>query len=416
MKTPSTAPRVAYLMTHYPAVSHTFIQREIAAVESMGTSVIRVALNPPPPGELLSDRDRSESTKTTYLKGQGSVLTAVRLMLAGCRSPIALTRSVWWAVTTAEPGVRSRVWSVFQVLEGVLVAEICRARKVSLIHAHFAQAPASVARAAVHFDRLRASSNRLRWSMTVHGWREFVDETSEQLSAKIADASFVACVSDFTRSQLMRIGTSADWPKLTVVRCGLELERYEFSPHAPLHPRPLIVCVARLSPEKGHGVLLEALAALKADGFIADLKLIGGGPSESWIARRIEELGLSAQVTMLGALEPDSVNAALREADVFCLPTFAEGLPVALMEAMALGIPVVTTAISGIPELVIDGVTGSVVSAGRSDLLAAALRVAATGYSPEIRRSARAIVESNHNIQANVRHLVAEFAAWGSTG
>jgi glycosyltransferase involved in cell wall biosynthesis len=163
-----------------------------------------------------------------------------------------------------------------------------------------------------------------------------------------------------------------------------------------------------LSPEKGHLILLNALRMLLDDGVQADLQIIGAGPFEAAIRHESTRLGLDDRVTFSGELLPADVARALADADVFCLPSFSEGLPVSVMEAMAIGVPVVSTWISGIPELAVNDVTALTVPASNVEALAKALKkVAVDGkLRTALARNARTEVERMHNIAANSEKLL----------
>ena len=218
----------------------------------------------------------------------------------------------------------------------------------------------------------------------MHGSTELYSTERFNLARKVQRADGVICISDYTRSQLMYLSDAAQWDKLRVVHCGADLARYPYVP-----PRPSeglsVLCVARLAPEKGLDILVRAIADLVEGGTDVRLTLVGGGPLEASLRRRAERLGVAGRVRFAGAVGQDHMAAYYEEADVFCLPSFAEGLPVVLMEAMATGRPVVATRITGVPELVEDGVSGFLVAPGNVEQLAAALgRLAA---SPALRES-----------------------------
>jgi glycosyltransferase involved in cell wall biosynthesis len=198
------------------------------------------------------------------------------------------------------------------------------------------------------------------------------------LGSKVASASAVVCAADYIRSQVLRISDTSEWPKVRVVRCGIDLDRLSPRPSRPAGTPFRVVTVGRLAPEKGLMVLLEALVRLQESGVDVILSVVGSGPQDAAIADFVAQNGLSERVSLLGEQPADLVPGLLREADAFCLPSFAEGVPIAIVEAMAIGIPVVSTQVGGIPEMVIDGTTGICVPAGRSDLLAEGIAALAT--------------------------------------
>ncbi len=397
--------RIAYLSTHYPSVSHTFIQGEIVALEAEGVEVVPMALNRPQASDLLTDLDHREAARTFYVKAVAPATIVATVTSAAIRHPVAVTAGALNALRAGGANVGLGVKTLMQFFEAILVWRHCERHGLTAIHAHFGQAPASVASQAAAFGR-NVVRRRWTWSATIHGWHEFVTEDTSRLRAKLADADLVVCVSNFTRSQLQRLSPPADWPKLAIVRCGIDFKAFPPRPLASVSAPPMIVIIARLSPEKGHTVLLEAVAQLRRQGFHTTVRVIGIGPFRDDLEKAASRLGIADAIEFTGALPPSEVAAQLRQADVFCLPTFAEGLPVSIMEAMAIGVPVVTTYISGIPELVIDGQTGWVVPAGDPQLLAGAVRDAIVGERRDaIVESARRRTRDRHDRRTNVAQL-----------
>jgi glycosyltransferase involved in cell wall biosynthesis len=404
--------RIAYLSTDYPAVSHTFIQREIHALEARGIEVVPITLNRAPDSQLLTDLDRADAARTFVVKS-ASARTALTLATTMVSHPLATLRGIRRAFGGAQGPTRVRKQSL-QFLEALLVWRHCRAQRCDGVHAHFGQAPATVAWFTAAFandvgqGRRGRRGRRFTWTVTIHGWHEFVTEDTSRLADKLDAADGVVCISHYTRSQLMRIGPVAAWPKFDIVRCGLDLDDFTFRGACAPAASPTIVVTARLSPEKGHLVLVQSLARLRADGLDVRARFIGSGPFEADLRTAATDSGVADLIDFVGVLAPSAVVAALRDADVFCLPSFAEGLPVSIMEAMAVGVPVVTTYISGIPELVVNDRTGWVVPAGDVDALAEAVRSALE--SPERHRivlAAREAVAGAHDIRRNVIALEA---------
>ncbi len=400
--------RIAYLATDYPAVSHTFIQREIHALEARGIEVVPITLNRAPDSQLLTDLDRSDAARTFVVKS-ASAGTALTLATTMVRHPVATLRGIRRAIGGTRGDLTRIRKQLLQFLEALLVWRHCRAERCEGVHAHFGQVPATVAWFTAAFaNDVARGGRRFTWSVTIHGWHEFVTEDTSRLADKLEAADGVVCISHYTRSQLMRIAPVAAWPKIDIVRCGLDLDDFAFRGTRVPAESPTIVITARLSPEKGHVVLVQALARLRAGGVDVRARFIGSGPLEADLRAAALGAGVADLVEFVGPLAPSAVAAALREADVFCLPSFAEGLPVSIMEAMAIGVPVVTTYISGIPELVVNDRTGWVVPAGDVDALADAVRSALESPGRDrIVASAREAVAAAHDIYRNVVGLEA---------
>ena len=411
---PSRSADIAYLTTGYPSPSHTFIQREIHELERQGIAIFPISINKVGANELLSDLDRSDAKRTFTIKQTSplrAVVAAARLTLSSPKAVIEVFRLI---VKLGVTDLKGLLWHLFQLVEAMLVVRECERRGVTHIHAHFGEVPATIAWFAAELGRRRSATSVQTWSVTVHGWREFTNENAAMLGHKMRSATFVAAISDFTRAQLMRIaGVAYSADHFTVVRCGLPMRDYPFEPRAVLCDVPTVLMTARLADEKGHLVLLEALAALRRAGTPMRAIFIGSGPVAELLADATNRLDLSDVVTWMGAQPPSVVHQQLQACDIFCLPSFAEGLPVVLMEAMAVGRPVVTTYISGIPELVENNVTGLVLPAGRSDLLAdALLRLVNDGeLRAQLVKAGRTRVEAMHNIGPIAAQLGALFTA-----
>jgi glycosyltransferase involved in cell wall biosynthesis len=222
------------------------------------------------------------------------------------------------------------------------------------------------------------------WSFTAHG-TDFYDDMAERLAVKVRRAAFVASVSDFGRSQLMRLVDEGHWPKIRLVHCGLD-PRWFSAPERNGHVRsPLrLLSVGRLAPEKGHAILLEAVAEVTRRDVAVQLEIVGGGERLDSLERVAAELGIADRVEFAGQVGQHEIQERYAAADVFCLSSLGEGLPVALMEAMASELPVIASRIHGIPELVVEGENGLLVSPGRPDALADAIE--ALAGAPELCR------------------------------
>lgn len=387
--------KVAYLVSRYPAVSHTFVQREVAALRALGVEIDTFSVRA---GTALSDVDRAERLTTTTLV-PASPIAVLGLVATVARHPGATLRLVRRSLHASTGGARAASWRIFYVGESLLLWRQLRRRGITHVHAHFANVAADVAGLATDFGRLLGEKRT--WSFTMHGPTELADVEGFGLARKVRDADAVICISDFARSQLMALVDEHEWAKLTVVHCGIDPTRFD-SIARVTDDRPLsILCVGRLVPEKGQGVLLEALADLERHGVDARLTLVGDGESRHALEVAAHRLGVADLVRFTGAVGQDEILGLYRDADMFCLPSFAEGVPVVLMEAMATELPVVTTHITGIPELVTDGESGVLVRPGRADLLADALaRLAADpALRHELGRAGRKAVLEGYDIR-----------------
>ncbi len=410
------APTVAYVMTDYPNPSHSFLRQEILGVQAEGVDVLPVSINPAAGHDLLGELDRAEHARTYAVKATPPRRVATVLLRRAVTSPLAFAAFLLWALRQGHGDLQRSRKRFLQALEGVLVQDECRRRGVRHLHAHFAGAPGFVARAAAEAAR-RFDGEAWTWSVTVHGPHDFMNERDAGLPDVVAEAAFVVAISDYTRAQLTRLAPEERRERIRLVRCGIDLDRFALRPERPVTGRVRLLNIGRLAPEKGQWVLLEALRRVVDGGLDAELHIIGNGPLRSALEQQIERLGLVERGTFRGTLSQEDVREAVAEADVFCMPSFAEGLPVSIMEAMAVGVPVVCTSIAGIPELVRDGETGRCVPAGSVDDFADAIVGLAT--DEELRHrlvvAGRARVEQLHDARHSAAALAALFAA-GAVG
>jgi colanic acid/amylovoran biosynthesis glycosyltransferase len=373
--TPPPAPEMAYLCGQYPAISHTFVLREVLALRGIGARIATFSIRRAGAEHLLADADRV-AFDTTYaiLPPRPGKLLAAHLGLL-FKAPRAYLSTLAFALKLAPTGLRGRIWQFFYFLESVVLHGECRRLGLRHIHAHLANVAADVALLTAHLGSALDRARPWTWSFTMHGPTEFFDVGHFRLAQKVEHAHFVVCISDFARSQLMALSQPSCWGKLHVVHVGIPIEQFTRSAGEE-HPRNehLILSIGRLVPDKGHAVLLEAIALLADRGCRLRVTLAGDGPSRAGLERLAQSLGIDQQVSFTGAVGQDDIHELYARASVFCMSSFAEGVPCVLMEAMAMELPVVSTRIAGIPELIDDGDTGLLVAPGRPDLLADAVR------------------------------------------
>lgn len=396
--------RIAYLSAEYPKVSHTFIMREVDALRRRGLEVDTFTVRRTPPDGLLSDADRAADRETfAILPPDRARLLRAHAGLA-MRHPARYLAALRLALGHASSGRSNPLWRLFYFAEAGLLADELRRRRIDHVHAHFVNVASAVAMLATALRGPAAT-----WSFTMHGPLEFDDVQLHAIPDKVRRARFVACISDYCRAQLMRMVEPEHWDRLHVVHCGVRLADYDTpsAASAPAAPGLHVVSVGRFAPMKGFGVLLEALAEVHD----ARLTLVGEGPERAALEATTRRLGLGGRIRFTGALGARAVTELLHEADVFCLPSFAEGVPVVLMEAMAARVPVVATAIMGIPELVAEGQSGRLLLPGRAAPLAAALRELAGDPAARARMGAngRAAIEAGFDVDRSARELARLF-------
>jgi glycosyltransferase involved in cell wall biosynthesis len=392
--------RLAYLCNLYPAVSHSFVRREIEGVECAGHEVHRFSLRPAR-ADLRDEADVREADLTEVVLGKGIGRLAVAALVLLLSRPARSLRAFTSAWRLAPPGLTQKARHVAYWLEAAWLVRRLEQLKVEHLHAHFGTNPVAVALI------VRAWGGP-PFSFTVHGPDEFDEPLALSLERKIEAASFVAAISSYGRSQLMRWSSPGDWDKIQVIRCGLDKGYLD----ASVEPVPAnsteFVCVARLSAQKGLPLLIAACERLHANGERFTLTIVGDGELRGELEAEIRRRQLEEIVMLAGIRSSAEIREHLQCARVFVLPSFAEGLPVVIMEALALSRPVIATAIAGIPELV-DDECGWVVPAGSEEALVDAM--AAALHAPVEKLAAKGAVgrervHDRHNAQRNAISLM----------
>jgi len=391
--------RVAYLVNQYPAVTHSFIRREILALERQGVEVQRIALR----GwdiVLADPDDVRERERTRFVLREGALALLVAVFAAAIFRPGTFMAGLRLATGMSARSDRQLIYHWIYLAEACVVARWMRAATLRHVHAHFGTNSADVAMLA---SVLAGAS----YSFTVHGPDEFDRPGAIGLAEKIRRAGFVVGVSSFTRSQLFRWVESAHWDKIQVVHCGLD-RAFQAGTEAPAAEARRLVCVGRLGEQKGHLLLLSAMRLAFDRGCAFELVLAGDGALRGAIEERVRALGLQEHVRITGWIDSVEVRKELEAARALVLPSFAEGLPVVIMEAMALCRPVITTYVAGIPELVRSGQSGWLVPAGDVDALADTI-VECLDASGELLermgRAARERVLARHDIDVEAGKL-----------
>lgn len=356
--------RVGYIVSEYPKVSHTFIRREIEAVEACGIDVERISIRDG--GAVVDPLDRVEHGRTTRLLDGGTATLLVAGLRCLLRTPVRTLKTFWLACRMGLGADRPVPVHWVYFLEAAMVAELVRQRAINHLHAHFGSNPAEVA-------MLAAQLSGITYSFTAHGTVETDNARAIGLPAKIAAAAFVVAVSDYGRAHMMRWIPPDQWSRIHVVHCGLGHEYLDGSA-PPIESGAAFLAVGRLSEEKGHICLVNAFARMLKTGSSSRLVLAGDGPLRSVIEARCRELGIADQVSITGWVSGDQVRQLLVDSRALVLPSFAEGLPVVLMESLALGRPVVASWVAGVPELVEAGTSGWLVPPGNEDALTQALQ------------------------------------------
>jgi colanic acid/amylovoran biosynthesis glycosyltransferase len=356
--------RIAYFTNQYPANSHTFIRREIRALETLGVAIVRYALWSAPES-LVHVEDKVELQKTRYVfnASVGEILRC--LVNALMRQPIATIKMVGLAIKMGWRSDRGLLRHLAYAVEATVIADWSRHDSVQHLHAHFGTNSAAIA-------MLASQISGIPYSFTAHGSEEFEKAPLLSLDVKLSRAAFAVCVSSFGRSQLMRWSPPDQWSKIALVHCGVDGTFLETPLQLP-PSAPRFVCVGRIGEHKAQLILVGAVRRLRESGIECEVVLVGDGPMRAQVERATQRAGLEHQISITGWVSADRVKAEIVAARALILPSFSENMPVVIMEAMALGRPVISTYIAGIPELVQPEVNGWLVPAGDEDALGEAL-------------------------------------------
>jgi glycosyltransferase involved in cell wall biosynthesis len=405
---------IAYLVSRYPTLSMIFVLREVLALRELGFRIETASINPPDrPSEKLTPDERDEAARTYCVKCHG-----VRGALAAhCRTLFSnfggYLRGLAQAFRLAGLDLPRLYMNLMYFTEALMIGQWMRRNGQHHLHVHLASQAASVG---LFVHRVF----RFGYSLTVHGPDEFYDAKGHYLAQKIEAADFVVCISSYTRSQLMNLSPYRHWKKFVVVRLGVDTALFSPGPRPAQHPaqqNPVqlnastdafeILCVGRLTPAKGQHLLIDAIDRLAKDGHRVLLRLIGNGPDEVSLRNCAGRLTSPVTIVFEGAVNQDRIRGFYQTADVFCLPSFAEGLPVVLMEAMAMEIPCVSTHIAGIPELIGNEVDGLLTPASDLDALTEALArlIADSALRARLASSGRARILAQYDLASNVEKL-----------
>ena len=357
--------KIAYFTNQYPKVSHTFIRREIAALEERGLQVERFSIRGTP-DTLIDEADSAEEARTRVILDDGALSLAVTFFGVALSRPLRFCKAFAMAFAMGWRSDRSLLRHLADLITASSLLRQTDRFGCKHVHVHFGTNPTAVA-------LLCWLLGGPSYSFTSHGPEEFDKPKSLSMSDKIAHCAFVAGVSSFGRSQLYRHCSLEHWYKVKVVRCGVG-PLYIEAEATPVPNVNRLVCVGRLCEQKGQLLLVRAAAKLKDEGVSFKLILVGDGEMREDVEKEIAASGLREHIEITGWASGTEVREHLIDSRALVLPSFAEGLPVVIMEALALGRPAITTYIAGIPELVSDGECGFLVPAGSVDALVDAMR------------------------------------------
>lgn len=400
--------KVAYLNGQYPRATDTFIQREVVGLRRHGVDVCTFTVRQTSLGPGISDATRKEHANTVAILSRGKLGLLMDAFTEGLRSPLRMFRAKRLAWSTRQPGLKGLLYQIIYLVEAASLGRQLRLRGIEHLHNQFADASCTVA-------MLASELTAIPFSFTIHGPGIFFEPMRWRLDAKVKRAAFVSCISHFCRSQVMCFAAPEDWDKLKIIHCGVEPER--FTPRSHTGEGSRLLFVGRLDAVKGLPVLLEALSALRKQRPDVALMVVGDGPDRARLEQRASEPDLAGYVDFSGFQTPDEVRGHLASTDVFVMTSFAEGVPVVLMEAMMAGVPVVAPRIAGIAELVEHGVNGEMTPPGdQASIVAAIDKLLSDGARREsYGRAGAAKVAAEFNIEIESGKLAALLTGRGQS-
>jgi colanic acid/amylovoran biosynthesis glycosyltransferase len=395
--------RVAYLINQYPMVSTTFIRREILALERLGSQVQRIALRGWD-AIVMDAADATEQERTQYVLQNGALPLVASLLKVMLTAPLPFLATLALALRIGWRADRPLLYHFVYLAEACRVLSWVKSSGAIHIHSHFGTNAAEVA-------MLVRALGGPAYSFTVHGPIEFDKPEFVQLAEKVRRSAFTVAITSFARSQIYRWVEQPCWNKVKLIHCGIEMAFHDVGPVDP-QPTPRLVCLGRLSAEKGQLLLVEAVSRLAAKGVWFNLTLVGDGPMRRTIEAIVAERGLSDRIHLTGSIPTERLREELLAARALVVPSFSEGLPMVMMEAMALRRPVLATWIAGIPELVRPGIEGWLFRPGSVDALVGAIEDCLSKSAEQLRvmgEAARTRVLERHSVDVQARMLAQLF-------
>lgn len=390
--------RIAYITGQYPRATDTFIQREVFALRNQGVEVHTFSIRQTGDEHIVGQEQQSEQAKTFYVLP----ISLVKLFLIHAQlcfqHPKRYLKAIKLALSTCFPGLRGLLYQLFYFAEAGVVAREMQVRNLSHLHNHSPLSSGNV-------TLLASEIGGFTFSLTLHGPYVFFSAEQWHLGEKLNRALFISCISHFARSQGMLYADLKAWPRMHIVHCGVNPDEFKVVSHQGIGHR--LLYVGRLATTKGLPVLLESLAILRFTFPNVVLTVVGDGADKYLLQEVASTLGIGDAINFVGYQSQSKVREYMQHTDVLVLPSFAEGVPVVLMEAMATAVPVVATRIAGINELIEHGVSGYLVPPGDVDSLTKAIEnlLRDDQLRMAFGRVGRATVEKEFNIETEVAHL-----------
>ena len=360
---------IAYLTGEYPRATDTFIQREVQALREKGLDIQTFSIRRTGDEHIVGPEQTAERSRTfCVLPPNVTQIIAAHILLL-FKSPQKYLQAIKLAWKTRQEGLKGTLYQLFYFIEAGVIARELKRRNIGHIHNHSADSSGNV-------TMLAATMVDSTFSMTLHGPGIFFETYRWVLGEKFKRSLFSICISNFCRSQCMLFAPRDKWEKMHIVHCGVDLSLFTVVNHT--QPGTKLLYIGRLAAVKGLPVLFESLSKLKCNYPDFSLTLVGDGVERLELEKLGSELGLAKHLEFVGYKSQAEVRDYLQKSDVFVLPSFAEGVPVSLMESMAAGVPVVSTQVGGVSELVENGVSGYLVPPGDAISLAEKIEILLT--------------------------------------
>lgn len=392
--------RLGYLLSHYPAANHTYLFREVCTLRAAGLPVVVAAITGDGRAlDMLDPEEVDERARTFVVKWVSAAAIATAHFVTLVDRPLGFARGLATALKLAGPDFVRIAYHLIYFSQAVVAGRYFVRNRCTHVHTHYAATVGVIAASIFGFEL----------SASIHGSAEFINPGPSRLREKIAACTFVRAISFYGRSQLMLASPPSEWPKLEVVRLGVDPHAFPYIARGAAEPRAFrLLTIGQLQPAKGVHLLLDAVALLVHEGRDVVLTIVGDGPERAALIAHAERLRVSGRVTFAGALSQNPVRELLSKADGFALASFAEGIPVVLMEAMASGVPCVATRITGIPELIEDETSGLLVTPADTSALAIALRrlVDDDKLRSRLAKCGREAIVRDYDLARNTAHLV----------
>lgn len=396
--------RLAYFTNTYPRATDTFIRREVIGLRQRGFEVLTYSVRKTGSDHDVEEEVIQEKKNTQYILPFNLIALFFNGIAFFLSNPCVFVKTKLLALKTARPGIKGHFLQVVYFLEAIALAKRLKKDKIEHLHNHLGDNSGNV-------TMFAAKLAGIPFSISIHGPHIFFDGLYWALDKKTEHAKFIACIGHFCTSQMMLYSDKAHWSKFNIVRCGVDLKQFDYQP--PKGKAKKLVYVGRLSAEKGLPILFDSLTILKQRNIDVELTLLGDGIDRVFLQDLAKSMQIDDRVVFGGFVDQATIASTLRASDMFVLPSFAEGIPVALMEAMAIGIPVIATYVGGVTELVINGETGQVVSpsdpVGFADAIARYVEDA--NFCTQVSEGAREKVVNEFNIEVQVDKLAELFSA-----